>query len=222
MNAQPTAEVQIVFLARVASRRVVREAREGDDARAGPQQLERGLKPDLHPRAGHERHPSIERCGLEALVVVEVAALQAQRVVERVQPRVGRLADVAGPRLLQLRAIDSPWGGDLSHRGLEYLRLTSRANPAGFAQRPIVLLSRLPGRLPKSLLELPLLGRLGVDHAARRDQQRLAFLEWQQRQQRTILHDGLERGTHAPHLFGVGPRPDRRVLDRGFPHGRSV
>ena len=137
----------------------------------------------------HERHPTVQRCGLEALGVVEVTALRAERVVERVQSRVGRLAHVAGARLLQLRAIAPLRDVDQTRWRLEDLRLASRADPGGFAQRPIVPLSRLTGRSAKGLLELPLLCRLGVDHATRRDQQRLAFLEWQQRQQRAILHD---------------------------------
>ena len=103
-----------VGLARVAQRRVLGEARGGDDFAARPEHLERGLEADLHARSGDKADAAFEGGRLEPLRVVEVGALRAHRVVEVVELRELRLADVAGPRLLQLAGRG---GLGLTHQG---------------------------------------------------------------------------------------------------------
>ena len=102
MDLQALAPVGEVGLARVAPGGVVREARGGHHGGAGAQQLEGRLVADLDPRPGDEGHAAVEVGRLEALLVVELGARGAQRVVEGVQRLVLDLADVAGLRLQHL------------------------------------------------------------------------------------------------------------------------
>ena len=78
-------------------RRVVGKARGGHHGRSRPEQLQRRVESDLDPGAGHEGHSSVQVGSLEPLLVVELGARRAQRVVEGVQLSILGLADVAGP-----------------------------------------------------------------------------------------------------------------------------
>ncbi len=88
-----------VGLLRVARRRVAREAGRHDQMGARTQQLDARLVADLHTAAGQEGHPAGEVGSLGALAEVELGALRAQLVVERVDLGVAPLADVAVLRL---------------------------------------------------------------------------------------------------------------------------
>ena len=71
-----------VRLARVAHRRIAREARGDDDVGAAAQQLEAGLVADLDAPAGEQRDPAAQIGELGALGEVERRAGRAQLIVE--------------------------------------------------------------------------------------------------------------------------------------------
>ena len=98
-DLEPVAPLAEVGLPRVARGRVAREAGRHDQVGAGTQQLDAGLVADLHAPARQQGDAPREVCGLGALAVVEVAALRAQLVVERVDLDVVALAHVAVLRL---------------------------------------------------------------------------------------------------------------------------
>ena len=110
VDREPVLPVREVRLARVARRRVAREARAGDHAAACAEQEDGGLIADLHAGAGDERHAPPQIDGRAAPREVLVATGAAQLIVERVEPSVGRLADVALARLRQLRTLVGPAG----------------------------------------------------------------------------------------------------------------
>jgi hypothetical protein len=91
-----------VRLTRVAHRRVARKARRDDDMGAAAQQLEAGLVADLDAPAGQQRDPAAQVGQFGALGEVERRARRAQLIVEVVDDREPRLADVAVLRLDRL------------------------------------------------------------------------------------------------------------------------
>ena len=101
-DLEPVAPVLEVRLARVPRRRVAREARRHDQLRARAQQLDPGLVADLHAPAGEQRDAAAQVGRLRPLREVEVAAVRAELVVERMHARVELLADVAVLRLDEL------------------------------------------------------------------------------------------------------------------------
>jgi hypothetical protein len=126
VDVQAVLPVREVALARVALRGVVGEARGGDHRSTGAEHLEGGLEADLDPRPRDHGDPAVEGDGLEALVVIEGRAIGAQRVIEEVEAREVRLADVAALRLLQRRTFG---GGGV--RGLPPARPRRRGEPQG-------------------------------------------------------------------------------------------
>ncbi len=105
VDREPVSPLAEVRFARIASRGVAGEAGGGDDARAGAEELHRRLVTDLHARAGDEGDAAAEVRGLMPLRPVEVRAGRAHRVVEEVDAAERRLADVALPRLVELRVV---------------------------------------------------------------------------------------------------------------------
>ncbi len=98
-DLQPLAPLLEVVLARVPLGRVAGEARGHDQVRAGAQELDPRLVADLDPPAGEECDPAAQVGGLRPLGEVEVGALGAELVVERMDLAVELLADVAVLRL---------------------------------------------------------------------------------------------------------------------------
>ena len=94
-DLEPVAPDVEVGLLRVPGRRVPRKPRRHDQRGPGPQQLDPGLVADLHPTAREQRDPAGELGGLGPLAVVEVAARQAELVVEGMDLDVALLAHVA-------------------------------------------------------------------------------------------------------------------------------
>jgi hypothetical protein len=193
-----------VFLSRVASGGVVGETRGGDDAGPGAQELQGGLEADLHARSRHERDPAVERRGLEALLVVEGRALRAHRVVEEVEPPILGLADVARPRLEQL-ALGGRSGGtfEAPARGHVDRRLPGRADLGGRPRRAVLGLDLLALGLAERADQAPGLVVFGARHAAGGDQQGLALLVGEPRQQRAVVHHRLQQADGAPDLFEI-------------------
>src|SRR6185436_20090293 len=104
-DLEPVLPVLEVRLPRVSRRRVAREAGRHDQVRTGAEELDPGLVADLHPSARQQRDAAAQVGGLRALAEVEVAALRAELVVERVQLAVLALADVAVVRLEALASL---------------------------------------------------------------------------------------------------------------------
>ena len=98
-DLEAIAPLREVRLLRVARGRVAREAGRHDQLGARTQQLDAGLVADLHAPARQQGHAAREVGGLAALAIVEVAALRAQLVVERMDLDVAALAHVAVLRL---------------------------------------------------------------------------------------------------------------------------
>ena len=165
LDARAMAQIQAVDLqavregfevgfAREALRGVARKARGDDHARAGAQHHQRGLVADLQARAGDQRGLADQRRRLEALLVVELRARLAHRVVEEVQPAVLRLAHVAAARVLQLahrrasslpgelrrRLVHGATGAPAGSRSRRAARDRPRARPSSnSAERPCFL-----------------------------------------------------------------------------------
>ena len=88
----PVAEVGFL---RVARRRILRKPGRDDQPRAGAQQLQAGLIPDLHPPARQQRDPAAQIGQLGSRREVDRRAVGAQLIVKVMQVRVRLLADVA-------------------------------------------------------------------------------------------------------------------------------
>ena len=99
VDLEPVGPLREVALARVALRRVAREAGRDDQLRAGAQELEAGLIADLDPAAGEQGHPPAQVGRFGALAEVELGAFGTELVVEVVDVAVVLLADVAVLRL---------------------------------------------------------------------------------------------------------------------------
>ncbi len=87
--------------------------------RAGAKQLESRLIADLHPAAGHERHPAAEIGELGALGEIQLGACRAHLVVEMMDLRVFLFADVA---VLKLFGVGPAKAG-------HYRRRSAKAEP---------------------------------------------------------------------------------------------
>ena len=97
-DLQAVAHSREVGLLRVTRRRVTRKARRDDQVRAAAQQLQTGLVADLHAAAGEQRDAAAQVRKLRARREVFVAAGWTELIVEVMDLRVGRLADVADAR----------------------------------------------------------------------------------------------------------------------------
>ncbi len=95
VDFEPAAPFAKVRLLRIASRGIAREARRDDQAGTRAQKLEPGLVADLDAATGQERDSAAQVRKLGSLREVELAAGQAQTVVEMMNGRVLLLADVA-------------------------------------------------------------------------------------------------------------------------------
>ena len=236
MDLEAIAPVGEVRLARVASCGVVREARRGHHGGAGPQQLERRLVADLDPRPRDEGHAAVKVGRLEALLVVELRARGAQRVVEGVQRLVLGLAHVAGPRLQDLARALHLGRARRQHarRRDEDLGLARGPDPGAGEERAVVRLG--PASLGRAQRpdEAPLLLEVGVDRAPGGHQQPRPLLVRQLREQRAVAHHRLEHLARpaqvlrpgqavAPRLGGCAAREraSGRSSVLGHPHSLS-
>src|SRR4051812_23436150 len=84
-----------VRLGAEAPERILRKAGRDEHARAVSQHPQRELIPDLDPPAGDQRKTAAQIGGLQAALIVPGGAIAAQLMVETVEARVRRLADVA-------------------------------------------------------------------------------------------------------------------------------
>ena len=208
-DLEPVAPVVEVRLARVPGRGVAREARRDDQLRAGAQQLDPRLVADLHAAAGEQRDAAAQVGGLGALAEVEVAARQAELVVERVQLDVVLLADVAVLRLDRLPELGVVLDVDLLEpgrredvgRGVD--RLLAQNADAGLGEHRLVAVE--PGRLllaPDDLVEPPSLDDVGVVHVPGRGEQPRPLLERQRLEQAPVADDRLEEVGGGLQLLG--------------------
>ena len=227
VDLQAAAKLGVVRLPRVALHRVDRKACRDDQLRTRAQQLERGLKSDLHARAGDQCDASAQIGGLRALGVIEIAALAAHRVVVAVHPHEGALADVARAASFELRPLVR---GALIGRWLEPQGGVDRcapldAKPGLLDGAQVVRLHGFPVGAPKCLRHPHQILTLGFcDQAGEHDKlaPRLA------RQMCQVGTVGFDRTQHAQ--AGVHVRIGRwgggRVFDRfgilGGVHGSIV
>ena len=225
-HLEPVTPLAEVGLARVPGGAVTREASRDDQVRARAEQLDPGLVADLHAPAGQESDASREVCDLAALREVEVAALAAELVVERVHLDVVPLADITVLRLDHLAQLGLGFLlGELGRRLVVRRRedgLVPKHPQPGIRQnllvaRPPILL--LP---PAKCLRAPPAGlEVGVvDLAGRREKAGSA-----PRSRGLPAARGRGRPPRAPrspHAGGRAPGSDRssRVLRRPSPAGR--
>jgi hypothetical protein len=211
VDVQPVLPLVEVGLARVAQRRVLREARGRDHLAARSQHLERGVEADLHARAGDEADAALERRGLEALLVVELRALHAHRVVEVMELRELGLADVAGLGLLEVGARGGGRGAGKGGRGgREDRSLAGHADAGGGASRAIDRLVALALRAPKRLHEALLLERLRPRGLPCRDQQVLPHLDGHAREHSAVGRDLPQQFGRATDVVEIERRHTRR------------
>ena len=210
MDLQPIAPGVVVLLARVPRRRVVGKARRGDDPRPRPQHHQRRLIADLQPRPGDERDPPVQRRRLEALLVIELRAVGAHRVVEEVDPPELGLADVAVARLGELAGAFRRGLGpaDELRRRDEHRRTARRAD---LGRRP-----RLAIRVPL-LLTLHAPESLGRPHLLGAHRPRYAPRRAKERDAQVVRHAGETRAIEDERLEGLDAATD--VLEGG--HWRS-
>ena len=220
-DLEPIAPVVEVGLLRVPGRRVPRKPRRHDQRGSGSQQLDPGLVADLHPSAREQRDAAAEVGGLGPLGVVEVAAREAELVVERVDLDVALLADVAVLEIDHLSAL-----------GVVDLALHEVVRREHVRRREHRLLAQdADARLGEHVLVVPLLRRLlpaterlpplaalddiGVEDVPGRGEQPMPVLERQVPEQTAVSNDGFERLDRLPQSGGVP------VLVR-FCHGPRV
>jgi hypothetical protein len=190
-----------IRLLRITPHGIVREPRGRDDVGARAQQLQRGLEADLDAGPGDERHPALERGRLEALLVVELGAGRAHRVVEEVQLAVGLLADVTRARLLELGGVGrSALTGELPGRRHVDGGLARGPDPGRSSCGAVGRYDPLLFRAAERLQEAALLMVLGPGDPPGRDEQRLALLVGNGGQQGAILHQPLEQADGLAHL----------------------
>src|SRR5918995_60678 len=91
-----------VALSGIASSRVTRKTCRHDQVRAGSEELEAGLIPDLDPATGQQCHSSTQVRQLTSLAVVELGAGGTHLVVEVMENSVLLLAYIAVLRLDRL------------------------------------------------------------------------------------------------------------------------
>ena len=211
-DLEPVAPVVEVGLPGVARGRVAREARRDDQVRACSQQLDPGLVADLHAPAGEQRDATAQVGRLAPLAVVEIAAVAAQLVVERVDLEVALLADVAVLRLDDLaevrivRHVGLLEPGGREDVGRREHRLLAQHADAGLGEHRLVALE-LARLLPAAdgLAPLPALGDVGVEDVARGVQQPRALLRRERREQAAIARELLE------HVGGLVQPIDDRI-----------
>ena len=102
VDLEPVGPVAEVVLPRVAHGRIAGKACRDDEARAGAKQLDPGLVPDLHTPTSEQCDTSRQIREFCTLREILVRARHAQAVVEMVDRRESRLADVTDPRVLGL------------------------------------------------------------------------------------------------------------------------
>jgi len=214
VDGEPVPPGREVRLARVTRRRVAREPGAGHDPAAGAQEQQGGLVADLHAGAGDQRHAPAQVRRRRPARAVLVAAGAAQLIVERVEPPVGRLADVALARLGQLRPLLLRRRGARSRpgcgeRGPPRRRVGARRRQLGERRREDRSLPELldPGRPPQrlvpraalpvllseeGLLELPACLQLGARDLAREPLERDARLGVHPREHGPVPGHGLE------------------------------
>ena len=215
-HLEPVAPLAEVGLARVPGGAVAREASRDDQVRACAEQLDPGLVADLHATAGEESHASCEVGDLAALREVEVAALGAELVVERVHLDVVPLADITVLRLDHLAPLGlcpiclllGALGRRLEVRGREDGLVSKHPQPGVgedllVARAPILFLSP-----PKSLGATPAGLEVGVvDLSGRREKPR-PLLDRKCAQQPAVAHDRLERFDRLTQSGGLRARID--------------
>ena len=223
-DLEPVAPDVEVGLPGVARGRVAREPRGDDQVRACSQQLDPGLVADLHAAAGEQGDATLQVGRLAPLAVVELAAVPAQLVVERVDLEVALLADVAVLWVDDLTEVGIVRHvGLLEPRGREDIgrrehRLLAQHADAGLGQHRLVALE-LARLLPAAdgLAPLPALGHVGVEDVARGVQQPRALLRRERREQAAIARELLE------HVGGLVQAIDDRIaLVLAHRHGRRV
>ena len=209
VDVKAVAPLREVGLAGVTRGRVVGKARGGDDPRPRPEHLERGLEADLDPGARDETDAPGQGCGLEALGVVELGALEAERVVEVMESGELDLADVAALGLVELARGTLPRldrGGQ--RRGREDGSGPGHPDPGGRTRGAVLRLVAPPLPAPKRLHEVLLLIRLRSRDLPGGDQQGLPHLEGHFGQESAVLGDGLQQLGRAPHQVEIDDRLD--------------
>ena len=222
-DLEPVRPVGEVGLLRVTRRRIAREPRRDDHVRAGAQQLEPGLEPDLDASARQQRHAPAQVGRLRALPEVQVGTRRAQLIVEVMDDGVLLLAHVAVlalGRFLTFRLVlwrarrNVLW---IESFGREHVRRAEhRPSPqradACLAQHALVAPDARGFALAIEVLHHPPpLGAIGTVDVGDRLEEPLALVDGQAGQHGAIGGDGLEQGGHLPHAFeqretlGVGP-----------------
>ena len=191
----------------------------------GAQELDPRLVADLDPAAGEERDPPAQVGGLGPLGEVELAALGAELVVERVDVAVVLLADVAVLRLddlAALRLVDVLLLEVLRREDVrrhEHRLLAEHAD-ARLRQHGLVAVEPrgLP-LLPARLRPLTALDEVRVEDVGGRGQEPRSLLDRQPREQAAIADDRLEQLRGCPQLLGDLVGHDLVLAARHRPQG---
>jgi len=227
VDREPVLPGREVGLARVAGRRVAREARERHDPAAGAEEEHRRLVADLHARAGDERHPAAEVHRGGAAGVVLVAARGAQLVVKGVEAPELRLADVALAGLCELRRVVgrrlacrgrphrksrppargvASGGRQLGERRRERRRVAEPADAGPLPQGAVPGLPLVALATPQRLAELLPLPVVGAGDLPREPLERLAGRRVETGEGAPVLRDAREDAERLGHLGAVEER----------------